>query len=132
MNLENPLIYKETKHNFTLRIHFGSGYIEEKNDYFGVSFLISSLKDKKYGIEMIKFKDFVGIGVVFEKRYFEWLHLSMGIMRYSENMGINFKFGWEPDNHIPFKPFLALRQDFILENPIKTIFSINTGFNFEF
>jgi hypothetical protein len=56
----------------------------------------------------------------------------MGIMRYSENMGFNFKFGWEPDNHIPFKPFIALRQDFILENPIKTIFSINTGFNFEF
>jgi penicillin V acylase-like amidase (Ntn superfamily) len=132
MNLENPLIYKETKHNFTLRIHFGSGYIEEKNDYFGVSFLISSLKDKKYGIELTKFKDFIGIGIIFEKRYFEWLHLSMGIMRYSENMGFNFKFGWEPDNHIPFKPFLALRQDFILENPIKRIFSINTGFNFEF
>lgn len=132
MNFENPLIYKESKHNFTLRIHIGSGYTEEKIDYFGAFLLFSTFKDKKYGIEVTKFKDFVGIGIVLEKRYFEYLHLSIGLMSYSGKMGINFKFGWEPDNHIPFKPFLSLREDFILENPMKAIFSINTGLNFEF
>lgn len=47
-------------------------------------------------------------------------------------IGLVSNLGWEPDNHIPFRPFVTYRTDVIFGRPIKLVRAISIGFNFEF
>ena len=70
---------------------------------------------KKYGLEVTQFdsddNEFTSIGIVLEQRLFKWFNMSIGTIGYfdygvdSENLiGLTSNLGWEPENHIPFKP----------------------------
>ena len=137
---EKFLEYIENKVRITLRPHFGYGYTgREGISHYGIRLLLPAGSTKRYGIEFTKFSEFFVAGIVLEKRLFEWFNMSIGTVGYFNHksgqnnvIGLVSNLGWEPDNHIPFKPFVTYRSDAIFESPIRSISSIVVGFNFEF
>jgi len=138
------LRYPQSKTDIIFRPHFGYGYIEGESIYhYGGRILLPADSIRKYGLEITKFgsKDdhFSSIGIVLEQRLFDWFNMSIGTIGYfdygvdSDNViGLTTNLGWEPDNHIPFKPFVTYRNDVIFNNHTDVIHSISVGFAFEF
>ncbi|MCL0047233.1 hypothetical protein M1M98_03105 [Thermodesulfovibrionales bacterium] len=86
-----------------------------------------------------KLEEVFAIGIVLEQRLFEWFNMSIGTVGYfnygvdhSNVIGLTSNLGWEPNNHIPFKPIVTYRSDTIFADNIETINSISIGFNIEF
>jgi penicillin V acylase-like amidase (Ntn superfamily) len=141
---KNALKYTEEKSEILFRPHFGYGSVEGNSvSHYGGRILLSTNNYQKYGLEVTQFdsdeNEFTSIGIVLEQRLFNWFNMSIGTIGYfdygvdSENLiGLTTNFGWEPDNHIPFKPFITYRNDVIFGQHTDSIHSISIGFNFEF
>lgn len=126
----------------TLRPHGGFG--SEGSKHYGGRILLNAGEIRKYGLEFSKFEtnndSFSSIGIVLEQRLFEWFNMSIGTVGYfdygvnNENtVGLVSNLGWEPNNHIPFKPFITYRTDLILaKDKTKTYHSLSIGFNISF
>ena len=144
LNRKNPLALKEKKTTMLFRPHFGYGSLDGKAiSHYGGRILLGAGEYRKYGLEITKFKNstnnFTSIGIVLEQRLFGWFNMSIGTVGYfdygksDENIiGLTTNLGWEPDNHIPFKPFITYRNDVIFDGNTKVIHSISIGFDFEF
>jgi len=135
------LKYRQSDPRMIVRPHFGSGYIEGKStSHYGIRILFPADDGvKRYGIEITSFDEFFTAGIILEQRLFGWFNMSIGTVgyfNYGEDpdnvVGLTSNLGWEPDNHIPFKPFVTYRSDVIFVDPVKVINSISIGFNFEF
>ena len=130
----------ETHSTIQIRPHFGYGTKESK--HYGLRVLLNSSDTQAYGLEFTKFQtkddDFTTMGIVLEQRLWGWFSMSIGTVGYfdyqDENVvGLVSNLGWEPDNHIPFKPFITYRGDVIFgKAKTETIHSISAGFKFEF
>jgi len=147
INLEDGklLKYPEPKTVIVFRPHSGYGFIANGKgiSHYGGRILLSTNNFQKYGLEVTAFdskdKEFISIGIILEQRPFEWFNMSIGTVGYfnfghkSDNApGLTTNLGWEPDNHIPFKPFVTYRTDVIFSNSIDIVNSLSIGFNFEF
>ncbi len=140
--MENPNNKKvlEDSSTFQVRPHFGYGSKESR--YYGVRVLLNSNSKQAYGLEIAKFKtqngNFSAIGIVLEQRLWEWFNMSIGTIGYFDykeqnSIGLVSNLGFEPNNHIPFRPFITYRNDTIFgKEKIDTIDSINIGFKFKF
>jgi penicillin V acylase-like amidase (Ntn superfamily) len=124
-----------------IRPHFGYG--TSKTKHAGIRVLLSSNKKQSYGIEITDFKNsdnnFTSIGLILEQRKWDWFQMSIGTVGYfnygvdDENIvGLVSNFGWEPNNSIPFKPFITVRKDVIFAKETKIIGSISFGMKMEF
>lgn len=142
-NLEdNKLLkYPQSKALIVFRPHSGYGVIAGKGaSHYGCRILLSTNDIQKYGLEITAFdskgKKFTSAGIVLEQRLFGWFNMSIGTIgyfNYSSNVaGLTTNLGWEPDNHIPFKPFVTYRNDVIFSNSIEESHSLSIGFTFEF
>jgi len=130
----------DTHSTIQIRPHFGYG--TKKSKHYGLRVLLNSSDTQAYGLELTKFQtkddDFSTIGIVLEQRLWGWFNMSIGTVGYfnykDENVvGLVSNLGWEPDNHIPFKPFITYRGDVIFgKDNTDTIHSISAGFKFEF
>jgi len=130
----------DTHSTIQIRPHFGYGTKESK--HYGLRVLLNSSDTQAYGLELTKFQtkddDFSTIGIVLEQRLWGWFNMSIGTVGYfdykSENVvGLVSNLGWEPDNHIPFKPFVTYRGDMIFgKDKTDTIHSISIGFKVVF
>jgi len=137
---KKSLKYIENKVRIILRPHFGYGYMNrERGSHYGIRLLFPAGSTKRYGVEFTKFNKFFVAGIVLEQRLFESFNMSIGTVGYfnyksdqNNVIGLVSNLGWEPDNYIPFKPFVAYRSDVIFEKSIKSISSIVVGFDFEF
>lgn len=141
-NTDKPIRIENDNPLFTLRPHFGFG--TDDNSYYGGRVLLNAGSIRKYGLEFSKFKidsdEFTGVGIVLEQRLWDWFNMSIGTIGYlnygEENQnifGLTQNLGWEPNNHIPFKPFVTYRNDTIFAQESTDIFhSISIGFGFEF
>ncbi len=139
-NQKRLMVEKDAK--FKIRTHFGYG--SENTKHYGARILLNSSDTQSYGLEISKFKrennDFEAIGIVLEQRLWEWFSMSIGTVGYfdyevkGENvMGLVSNLGWEPNNHIPFKPYITYRSDTIFgKEKTKVLHSISVGFTFEF
>ncbi len=141
LSRKERLEYTEDMVMLILSPHFGYGYItpEETVAHYGVRLLLPADSSRRYGIEFTNFDEFFVAGIILEQRLFEWFNMSIGTVGYfnygsdqNNVVGLVSNLGWEPDNHIPFKPFITYRSDMIFEDSIKSINSISLGFNFEF
>jgi hypothetical protein len=106
--------------------------------------LLPATDKRRYGLELTQFVDendesFSSIGIVLEQRLFKWFNMSIGTIGYfdygvdSDNViGLTTNLGWEPDNHIPFKPFITYRNDMIFGDETDTIHSLSIGFTWAF
>ncbi len=124
--------------------HFGYGSVAGKSIFhYGGRILLPANEIRKYGLEITAFhgKDnkFTSVGIILEQRLLGWFNMSIGTIGYfdygnnSTNIaGLTTNLGWEPDNHIPFKPFVTYRNDVIFSNPIDVGHSLSVGFAFEF
>ncbi len=148
-NLENLndgklLEYPQPKAPIVFRHHSGYGFIGGKGVFhYGGRILLPIGDIKKYGIEITAFdskgKKFISAGIVLEQRLLGWFNMSIGTIGYfgygdnSVNVaGLTTNLGWEPDNHIPFKPFVTYRNDVIFSNRTEIAHSLSLGFAFEF
>lgn len=123
-----------------VRPHFGFG--SDNSSHFGVRVLLNSSQNQAYGLELTKFKtkdnDFSTIGIVLEQRLWSWFNMSIGTVGYfdykDENaVGLVSNLGWEPDNHVPFRPFITFRNDTIFaKEETKNIYSMSFGLKLEF
>jgi len=134
-------IVKDTSSHINIRPHFGYGV--DNLTHYGVRILLNSNPYQAYGFEITNFKDknkqFQAVGIVLEQRLWGYFNMSIGTIgyfNYGENgenfIGVVSNLGWEPDNHIPFKPFITYRNDVIFAQKIKSLHSISVGFKFEF
>lgn len=140
---DKPLKYREET-SLMFRPHFGYGSLDGENLFhYGGRFLLPAGETRRWGLEVTKFdgddNEFTALGIVLEQRLFEWFNTSIGTVGYfdygrnSENLiGLTTNLGWEPDNHIPFKPFITYRNDVIFDTDTDVIHSISVGFSFEF
>jgi len=133
------LEYIESKSKVILRPHWGYGYRDGiEVSHQGIRLLIPMDISKRYGFEFTKLGSLLSFGIVLERRFNELFNTSIGVLDYfdsqeskSNSLGFVLNLGWEPDNHIPFKPFLTYRLDIIFRD-IRLINSVSTGFSFEF
>jgi len=140
---KKPLKYKEES-SLIFRPHFGYGSLDGENMFhYGGRILLPAGEIRKWGLEVTKFvsddNEFTALGIVLEQRLFEWFNMSMGTVGYfdygrdSENLiGLTTNLGWEPDNHIPLKPFITYRNDVIFDKNTDVVHSISAGFSFDF
>lgn len=138
------LKYKEVETGLIFRPHFGYGSLDGENiSHYGSRILLPAGEIRRWGLEVTKFdgddNEFTALGIVLEQRLFEWFNMSIGTIGYfdygrdPENLiGLTTNLGWEPDNHIPFKPFITYRNDIIFDKDTDVIHSISVGFSFEF
>lgn len=148
-NLEDGklLKYPKSRAPIVFRLHSGYGFLEGKGiSHYGGRILLSAGDNKKYGLEITAFnskdKKFVSVGIILEQRLLGWFNMSIGTIGYfnfsnnSNNVGagLTTNLGWEPDNHIPFKPFVSYRNDVMIFSNyiINVIHSLSVGFAFEF
>jgi hypothetical protein len=141
---KNALKYTEEKSKILFRPHFGYGSLEGNSvSHYGGRILLPASRTRKYGLEVTQFdsddNEFTSIGIVLEQRLFNWFNMSIGTIGYfdygvdSENLiGLSSNLGWEPDNNIPFKPFITYRNDVIFGQHTDSIHSISIGFSLEF
>lgn len=138
------LKYQEPKAPVVFRHHFGYGFIRGEGVFhYGGRILLSAGRIRKYGLEITAFssKDekFTSAGIVLEQRLLDWFNMSIGTTGYfnfdsnSVNVaGLTTNLGWEPDNHIPFRPFVTYRNDVIFSSRTGVVHSLSAGFAFEF
>jgi penicillin V acylase-like amidase (Ntn superfamily) len=143
-NLNKVLEYPPTKTNVIVRPHFGYGMLDDEGIYHYGGRILLPASDKRYGLEFTQFVDdndesFSSIGIVLEQRLFNWFNMSIGTIGYfdygvdSDNViGLTTNLGWEPDNHIPLKPFITYRNDVIFGDDTDTIHSLSIGFSLDF
>jgi len=141
---KDSLKYVDKKLNIIFRPHFGYGSLDgEKISHYGGRLLLPAGDIRKWGLEVTKFNgdssEFSALGIVLEQRLFDWFNMSIGTVGYfdygkdSDNViGLTTNLGWEPNNHIPFKPFISYRNDVIFDKDTDVIHSISAGFSFEF
>lgn len=141
---KKTLKYTEKKSNILFRPHFGYSVIDGKSVFhYGGRILLPAGNVRKYGLEITKFdnddRQFTSVGFVLEQRLFDWFNISIGTVGYfdygadSENViGLTTNLGWEPDNHIPFKPFITYRNDVIFNEYTDVVHSISVGFGLGF
>ncbi len=139
--LNREMLFIKPNSNILVRPHFGFG--SDNSSHFGVRLLLNSSQNQVYGLELTKFKmndnEFTAMGAVLEQRLWEWFNMSIGTVGYfdygvnSQNIiGIVSNLGWEPNNHIPFKPFITFRNDTIFaKEETKNIYSISFGLKLE-
>jgi len=120
------------------------GFGTDNSRHVGARILLNSGKNQTYGVEFTTFKtdggNFTAGGVVLEQRLWGSFNMSIGSLgyfNYGENneniIGLVSNLGWEPDNHIPFKPFITYRSDTIFQkNKTHLIHSLSVGFKSEF
>ena len=106
----------------------------------GIRVLLAVNSIQKYGLEVTNFQNknenFTAIGIMLEQRLYSWFNMSMGTIGYigynKENtFGFSSNLGWEPDNNIPFLPFVTFRNDVIFAtNKIDSLYFISIGFGF--
>ncbi len=134
----------EESKNFMVRPTGGYGFIEGKGfSHAGARILLQANSNQRYGIDLTYFncegETFFSAGIVLEQILWGWFNSSIGTIGYfqygedNENViGITSNLGWEPDNHIPFHPFITWRNDIIFGKKIKNVNSISLGFDFYF
>jgi predicted choloylglycine hydrolase len=138
-----PLKYEENESISIIRPQFGYGSLNGESIYhYGVRIMLPAGDIRRWGLEVTKFDgddDFTALGIILEQRLFEWFNMSIGTVGYfdygndSDNVvGLTTSLGWEPDNHIPFKPFITYRSDVIFGSNTDVVHSISAGFSFEF
>ena len=117
--------------------------------HYGVRFLLSSSSIQKFGLEVTRFdrvedkfdhsKAFYSAGIMLEQRLFGWFNMSMGSVGYfnygpdgEHAAGFMTNLGWEPDNKIPFFPFVTYRSEWIWLKELKPemINSLSIGYRF--
>jgi penicillin V acylase-like amidase (Ntn superfamily) len=135
---KKPLINSTS--TLQIRPHFGYG--NQNTTHYGARILLNSSNTQAYGLEVTEFKtkddDFLAIGIVLEQRLWEWFNMSIGTIGYFDHknqnsIGLVSNLGWEPNNHIPFRPFITYRNDIIFaKDKTETLHSISAGFKFEF
>ena len=125
-----------------IRPHFGYG--SSNSRHYGARILLNSSDIQAYGLEITDFKSdnnhFQAVGIVLEQRLWEWFNMSIGTVGYlnygekRENIiGLVSNLGFEPNNHIPFRPFITYRSDTIFaKEKTKLLHSVSVGFKFEF
>lgn len=140
-NFNNKNIISNETSIIQIRPHFGYGNDDTK--HYGLRVLLNSNENQTYGLELTKFENdndkFQAIGIVLEQRLWDWFNMSIGTVGYfnygvnDENIiGLMTNLGWEPNNSIPFKPFITYRNDTIFTKKTKILHSISLGFKFEF
>ena len=141
---KDSLKYVDKKSNIIFRPHFGYGSLDgEKISHYGGRLLLPAGDIRKWGLEVTKFNgdssEFSALGIVLEQRLFGWFNMSMGTVGYfdygkdSDNViGLTTNLGWEPNNNVPFKPFVTYRNDVIFDKDTDIVHSISVGFSFEF
>ena len=141
-NAKEKVLFIENRPNLQIRPHGGFG--SENTKHYGLRALLRASQNKVYGLELTKFENdndkFHTVGIVLEQRLWEWFNMSMGTIGYfnygknNENaMGFMSNLGWEPNNSIPFRPFITLREDIIFaKEKTKSLHSLSVGFKFEF
>ena len=139
-NLKEKNTLVENRSTLQIRPHFGYGSSE--SSYYGARVLLNSSDTQTYGLEFTQFKskgnEFSAVGIVLEQRLWRWFNMSIGTVGYfnyqDQNVvGLVSNLGWEPDNHIPFRPFITYRNDIIFgKDKTDTIHSISAGFKFKF
>jgi penicillin V acylase-like amidase (Ntn superfamily) len=139
-NLKEKKSLVNTISTLQIRPHFGYG--NQNTTHYGTRILLNSSDTQAYGLEVTEFKtkddDFLAIGIVLEQRLWEWFGMSIGTIGYFDHkdqnsVGLVSNLGWEPNNHIPFRPFITYRNDIIFaKDKIDTLQSISAGFKFEF
>jgi hypothetical protein len=160
VNLKDELYTIQTPHYFTfskladkepqpiesssggvlIRPHFGYG--TEGLSHVGGRLLLAVNRYQKYGLEVTNFsnssQNFNAVGIMLEQRLWNWFNMSMGTVGYlgygddKENtFGFSTNLGWEPDNNIPFLPFVTFRSDFIFaQQGFNALSSVSIGFAF--
>ncbi len=141
-DFDNKKTLVENTSTIQIRPHFGYGSNSSK--HYGLRILLSSNEKQAYGLELTKLKtnddEFIAVGIILEQRLWEWFNMSIGTIGYmnygldDQNIfGMVSNLGWEPNNSIPFKPFITFRNDIIFaKEKTKSIHSISFGFKFEF
>ena len=136
--------YLHKTQNFLFRPETGFGLIGNAGIYHaGFRLLLNSGNNQRYGLDVTYFKskddEFVSVGIVLEQILFGWFNSSIGTIGYFDYgkdndklFGITSNLGWEPDNHIPIKPFVTWRNDIIFGSKIENVNSISIGFDFVF
>jgi len=140
--LKNKKILKYTEKTSLLKIRPHFGYSSSASHYGG-RILLAADNVHSYGLEFTQFNyssnSFSSLGIVLEQKLFGWFNSSIGTVgyfNYGQNnnnlIGLTSNLGWEPDNSIPFKPFITYRQDIIFDKKTEVIHSISFGFTFDF
>jgi len=136
--------YLPKTQNFLFRPEAGYGMVGNEGIFHtGFRLLLNSGKNQRYGLGVTYFKSkddkFVSVGIVLEQILFGWLNSSIGTIGYFDYgkdndklFGITSNLGWEPENHIPIKPFVTWRNDIIFGSNIENVNSISIGFDFVF
>ena len=142
INNVKKLSFIESKSTIAIRSHFGFG--SDNSEHYGVRVLLESSDNQSYGLEFTNFKtdndEFNAIGIVLEQRLWDWFNMSIGTIGYFDYgvddqnvVGIVSNLGWEPNNHIPFNPFVTLRNDIIFaKDETDSLYSISFGIKMEF
>ena len=144
LDASKPVTYMHQTKSFMLRPEAGYGLIGKETIFHaGVRLLLKSGENQRYGLDVTYFQSkddkFVSVGIVLEQVLFGWLNSSIGTIGYIDYgthdetlFGIISNLGWEPDNHIPFHPFITWRNDIIFGKTIKNVNSLSIGFDFYF
>lgn len=136
--------YLPKTQNFLFRPEAGFGMVGNEGIFHaGFRLLLNSGKNQRYGLDVTYFESkdnkFVSIGIVLEQILFGWLNSSIGTIGYFDYgkdndklFGITSNLGWEPDNHIPIKPFVTWRNDIIFGSKIENVNFLSIGFDITF
>lgn len=134
----------EESKSLLIRPTGGYGFIENKGFFHaGARILLQANQNQRYGIDLTYFnfkgETFFSAGILLEQILWGLFNSSIGTIGYfhygedDENVfGITSNLGWEPDNHIPFHPFVTWRNDIIFGKKIKNVNSISAGMDFYF
>ncbi len=145
-HLSSPhsLPFIQESKNLLIRPTVGYGFIGKKSFFHaGARLLLQTGENKRYGLDLTYFDckgdEFFSVGIVLEQILWDWFNSSIGTIgyfNYGEDeesvIGITSNLGWEPDNHIPFHPFITWRNDIIFGKKIKNVNSISVGVDFYF
>ncbi len=144
LDAAKSISYLPKTQNFLFRPEAGYGMVGNEGIFHaGFRLLLNSGKNQRYGLDVTYFESkddkFVSVGIVLEQILFGWLNSSIGTIGYFDYgkdndklFGITSNLGWEPDNHIPIKPFVTWRNDIIFGSKIENVNSLSIGFDFVF
>ena len=130
----------ESKSALLIRPQFGIG--SDGLAHIGGRVLLATNAFQKFGIELTNFQNstqnFTAVGIMLEQRLWSWFNMSMGTVGYigygdsKENtFGFSTNLGWEPDNDIPFLPFVTYRTDMVFATEkMEILHSVSIGFGF--
>ncbi len=144
LDAAKSISYIPISKNFMIRPEAGYGLIGSDGIFHaGFRLLLNSGANQRYGLDVTYFQSkedkFVSVGIVLEQVLFGWLNSSIGTIGYLDYgednealIGITSNLGWEPDNHIPIKPFVTWRNDIIFGKKTENVNSLSFGFDFVF